>query len=218
MAAMLVKLIFVFIFVDRSTLRWAIWLCMYWRKVSDVHLPIFIIVVSLTLLSFRAMAPPALRECTPTRSGSIPALCRSSCFIVFLIALRMSFAVTWSHWGDWDWGVCVATAHMSVVGVPPCARMWWILRAMAFTGQCALFLIAWWWMVCPILPFFWFVIFRVHWSAVTRDGRGLALGSIFPCLKNPTSQTLNCTVRVARFCFPWIVIIFGLVYSPTRSR
>ena len=52
---------------------------MYWRKVSDVHLPIFMIVVSLAPCSLRAMAPPALSECTPIKSGLMPVVdsCRS---------------------------------------------------------------------------------------------------------------------------------------------
>eukprot|EP00957_Ditylum_brightwellii_P089760 6836380-Ditylum_brightwellii.AAC.1 len=42
-------------------------------------------VVSDLPLSFSAMAPPARRECTPIRSGSMPFLCRPS----VLTALRM---------------------------------------------------------------------------------------------------------------------------------
>lgn len=60
------------ILLDMSLLRCAIWLWMYSRNVSDLHRPCFMIVVSLWPVSLRAMAPPARRECTPTRSGAIP--------------------------------------------------------------------------------------------------------------------------------------------------
>lgn len=46
-AAMLRKLMCVPICLDRSLLRWAIWLWMYSRKVREVHLPAFMIVVSV---------------------------------------------------------------------------------------------------------------------------------------------------------------------------
>ena len=73
-----------------SLLRCAIWLCIYWRKVNEVHLPIFIIVVSDAPLSLRAIAPPALKECTPTRSGVIPACVRSRFATAFLRCCIMS--------------------------------------------------------------------------------------------------------------------------------
>ena len=62
MAAMFWNFRFLLIFVDRSLLRCAIWLCIYWRNVREVQRPIFIIVVSDAPLSLRAIAPPALKE------------------------------------------------------------------------------------------------------------------------------------------------------------
>ena len=45
---------------------------MYCKNVREVHLPIFMMVVSEAPFNFSAIAPPALKECTPTRSGVIP--------------------------------------------------------------------------------------------------------------------------------------------------
>ena len=70
---------------------------MYCRKVSDVHLPIFIMVVSGAPFSFSAMAPPALKECTPTKSGVIPDFSRLSVLTAVLKCLIMSVWVTWPH-------------------------------------------------------------------------------------------------------------------------
>ena len=53
------------------------------------------IVMSFDPVSFGAMAPPALRECTPTRSGSIPDLWSLRVVTAFLIFVRMSGAVIW---------------------------------------------------------------------------------------------------------------------------
>ena len=72
MQAILVKLSSTLILDDKSALRCAIWLCIYCRNVSDVQRPCFIIVVSLSPLSFKAIAPPARNECTPTRFGVMP--------------------------------------------------------------------------------------------------------------------------------------------------
>ena len=75
-----------------------------------------------------------------------------------------------------------------------------------------------WWMVCPILPFFWFVIFIVAESAVKRMASGELRGRTLPSLKNPMSLTVNCFVRVVRIhCVPRFVRR-GCVYSPTRSK
>ena len=77
------------ILLDMSLLRWAIWLCIYCRKVSERHLPCFMMVVSLNPCSFRAIAPPALSECDPTSSGVIPLSCSLRVDIAARIALTM---------------------------------------------------------------------------------------------------------------------------------
>lgn len=72
MFAMFWNMSCVLIFVDRDFDKCAIWLWMYWRNVMDVQRNCFWIMVSETPCSFCAIAPPARRECTPTRSGSMP--------------------------------------------------------------------------------------------------------------------------------------------------
>ena len=76
---MLQKSNFVFIFVNISLVRWEIWLWIYCKNVIDVHLPCFWMMVSKTPYILSAIAPPAQREWTPTRSASMPFLCRLSC-------------------------------------------------------------------------------------------------------------------------------------------
>ena len=44
---------------------------MYMRNMRLEHWPIFMMMASLALCSFRDMPPSALREWTPTRSGLI---------------------------------------------------------------------------------------------------------------------------------------------------
>ena len=50
---------------------------MYCRKVSDFHLPNFMMVVSLEPVSFIAMAPPARNEWSPMSDTSRPLALRS---------------------------------------------------------------------------------------------------------------------------------------------
>ena len=96
-AAIFWKGSFLFIFCEMSLLRCAIWLCIYCKKVRDVHLPIFIIVVSDSPCNFRDMAPPALSEWTPTRSGFIPDLLSCNVSTAVLILEIMCFGVIWIH-------------------------------------------------------------------------------------------------------------------------
>ena len=67
-------------------------------------------------------------------------------------------------------------------------------------------------------PFFLFVIFKVHASAVVSVSRLLFLVRIMLFLKKPMFSTENCTVLVALIFLPWIVMYLGLVYSPTLRR
>ena len=95
--------------------------------------------------------------------------------------------------------------------------MWFTLCAAAFTGQKFVF-VACWCIVCPMWPFFWFVIFNVHESAVSSVLRLLFLGSMLLSLKNPILFTVNWTVLVALFVSPFFLQYFGFVYSPTLRR
>ena len=54
-------------------MMFSIWLPMYWRNIRDVNVPIIIVVVSDAPLNLKTIVPPALKGCTPTRSGVIPA-------------------------------------------------------------------------------------------------------------------------------------------------
>ena len=213
MAAMLMNVRLVLILSDSPALRCAIWLWIYCKKVRPDHRPIFIIVVSSAPVSLSAMAPPARRECGPTRSASMPFLCRCSAFTALRKLVVICRLVICDHVFD----VSSQTSHRRFLEVPLFARIWWTLYARALTGHDG-WETAWWWIVWPILPFFWLVIFSVHDVAVNSVGNVLFRGRMWPSLKKPTSQTLNCTVRVARFCMPLRVATRGFVYSPTRSK
>ena len=182
---------------------------MYCRNVMEVHRPCFFIIVSATPCSLRAMAPPARRECTPMRSGSIPFSCRLSSVTQCLSPVRMFDGVMFLHSPS-----SVQKSEMRLLSVPPLWMMWCIRRAVAFTGQCRWCAAHSCVIVSPILPFFWFEIFSVHWSAVQSSVRDAVYRvSCLPSLKNPTSQTLNCLVRVA-----FVALLRGRVYSPTLNR
>ncbi len=67
--AMLWKVIGVAIFAARSMENADICLCMYVRKVSELHRPRSRMVSAGTLLRCRAMAPPARKEWLETSEG-----------------------------------------------------------------------------------------------------------------------------------------------------
>ena len=62
--AMLVKVNHVLIFVDTFFARWATWLWIWSSHVLDDHLPYFLMVASVSPVSFITMAPPPRREWT----------------------------------------------------------------------------------------------------------------------------------------------------------
>jgi hypothetical protein len=66
--------------------------------------------------------------------------------------------------------------------------------------------------------FFWFVIFRVHKSAVRRVLMLLVLGRTALFQKKLTLPTENWMVLVAWKTVPFLVVNFGFVYSPTLSK
>ena len=105
----------------------SIWLCMYICQVLDDHRPIFWMVESLYPMSFRAIAPPALRECDPTRSGSMPWRCSLREETAARVDATMSELVTAVHLPCWK------TSHMRLSSVPPCCRICPILLARAAT-------------------------------------------------------------------------------------
>ena len=71
---------------------------MYIKNVSEDHRPSFMIVVSSWPLSLSAMAPPARKECTPIRSGSMPCSCRFRSFTAWRRVLRSCVDVMLLHW------------------------------------------------------------------------------------------------------------------------
>ena len=73
--------------------RCTIWLWMYCKNVSDVHLPIFMMVVSSYPCNFRAIAPPARNEWVPTSSWWIACFSSINCFVAARTSLIMSFDV-----------------------------------------------------------------------------------------------------------------------------
>jgi len=71
---------------------------MYMRNLIPLdHLIIFMMVVSLSPCNFRDIAPPAWRECTPTRSGLIPAFSSSRIRIAVGIAVMRSSGMTFAN-------------------------------------------------------------------------------------------------------------------------
>ena len=72
----------------------AIWSWMYIKKVSEDHRPIFLMSSRSAPANLRAIAPPARRECDPTRDGVMSLLCKPNSRTAALMACRMSLSVT----------------------------------------------------------------------------------------------------------------------------
>jgi hypothetical protein len=88
-------------------------------------------------------------------------------------------------------------------------------RAMAFTGHKEPGTFSWW-RVESLVPFFWFVNFKVTSSAASSSANGASAGSQTKRLsgnffQNEVSRHQNWMVRLARLCS-------GHVISPTRSK
>jgi len=201
----------VLIFVEMPFARCPIWLWIYMRKVLLDHLPYFINTESSSFCSLRAIAPPARSEWVPTRSGSSPASCHFKVLMDWrMLRLISSGVIVLSLSPSWyvDISECI---------LPPFVRMWWMRRASARTQLLKPSDVSWW-IVCPILPFFWFEIFNVAESASSSLASGDFLFSNLPSLKNPTFITLNCFVRVAWTILPFFTTTLGAVYSPTLSK
>jgi hypothetical protein len=178
-----------------------------------VHWPCFWMMVSATPCSLSAIAPPALRECTPMRSTSMPFLCSSSCLTACLRPTLMCVGVI----------VCQVpfssmNSEIRLLSLPPLDRIWCTCHANAVTGPCVSFSTVSCIMVSPIRPFFWLVILRVHWSAVSSVSKDECRDSILLFLKFPMLPTVNCTVRVAQTVRPFLVMNLGAVYSHTLRR
>ena len=120
------------------------------RNVRDCHRPCFMISVSVKPCSFMAMAPPARREWTPTRSGSMPFLERSSSTIVLRMCLIRSWEFTCFHVLSSE----SKKSHMQKSSCPPLDNIWWTRAARALTGHVSECCRAIWCIVVPIRPFF----------------------------------------------------------------
>ena len=158
----------------------------------------------------RAIAPPARREWAPMRSGSMPFSWRLRDLAAARTAATISALWISSQTSLWR------TSQSKFSSVPLLDRMWWTLRAREATAPPRP--VPSWCSVCPMRPFFWFDIFSVAASAVSKDFRVDRRGRIFPSRQKPTSATRNCTVLVALTIFPFRLILRGLVYSPLRRR
>ena len=142
---------------------------MYCKKVRDVHRPIFIIVVSLYLWSFRDMAPSARNECATTRSGSITCFSRFNYF-----AVSRTASIMWQG----STGVHVPlspTEHNKVSLVHPSEKILCTICDRTFIGHRAN-PIEWCVTVWPIHTFSWFRIFNAARSAVSNVARGAVQG------------------------------------------
>ena len=131
---------------------------MYVKKVRLVQRPPFMMVIKSHPLSFIAMAPPARREWDPTADALIPM--RWSCRAVTAprTAIRTFAAVIWRPSGRREMG--------DSEEAPRQLRTVVTRRASAATGHAAWPGIAWWWMVSPLVPFFWLSIRRATPVAV----------------------------------------------------
>ena len=83
------------IFCATPWLRCAICSWMHMRKVSEDHLPIFLIVSRSMPLSLAAMAPPARSEWLPTFLLLKPWSCMFRCSTANWTALFMSLLIKW---------------------------------------------------------------------------------------------------------------------------
>ena len=108
----------VLIFVEISFPRCAICAWMYMRKVRDVQRPCFMIVVSSRPCIFMAIAPPARREWTPTRSASMPCFSRPISLMTFFKVVRISVDVMVFHCPS-----SASTSQIRLSSLPPLDRM-----------------------------------------------------------------------------------------------
>ncbi len=150
MLPMLTKGTRVFIFVDNPVEMCAIWLWIYIRNVNPDHRPCFMMMVSATPWSLRAIAPPARREWAATRSGSIPFLSRPHALTERLMDVIISEEVIYSQSEEevrlyWQ---------MRDSLLPPCETMWCARLASAWVGPVEVLSMASWNIVWPIRPFF----------------------------------------------------------------
>ena len=168
---------------------------MYWRKVRLFHLPSLLMVVSSQPWILSAMAPPAWSDWEPTRSGSMPCWCSFKCLVAMRTTAIIPAGFTCYHMS------LHLYAQRSVSVVPPSCRMACTTWARALTGHMSM-PVASWWIVSPIRLFFWWEMFRVAESLVRSTFTGDDRETMCPSLKNPTSPTENCCVRVALTRFP----------------
>ena len=153
-------------------------LWMYMRKVRPDHRPCFMMIVSLTLCSFIAIAPPARRECAPIKSGSIHCLSMMrSNFVITRICLTTSEDWTQSHVpSGWQ------NLQRSESPLPPFDRIWCTRLTNAWVGP---FGIASCMMQYSIRPFFWACILSV---TVVAHSSSFRVIFIFLIEKQPSKK------------------------------
>ena len=157
------------------------------------------------------MSPPARRECAPIRSGSMPCSCILSDFVAVCTHCTISgWEIAYQTFGG------VKTSQNNRWSDPAFDRIWCTLRASAASAPSDP--VDSWWRVCPMRPFFWFVIFNVAESAWSKICNGQLRFRIFLSRKKPTSQTRNWRVRVAGTHTPFFWIFLAFVYSPLLSK
>ena len=185
----------------KPAVRVEICVCIYVSQVVEDHLPIFIMVLSSTPASFRAMAPPARSECALILSTVYPQwynpVRRAAC----RMAEVMSRAV-----------IC-RPAPKRLIGVGGGAWISiisWTIFARHLTGQKEPTQ-AEWCMVLPRCPFFWLSTKRVAPSAVSSNSKGAVWSMRVPFFQSRMSCRRNCTVRVR-------LLAEGIQYSPERSK
>ena len=155
----------VIIFCDIYFEGWAIWLCIYCKKVRDVQHTIFIMVVSSQPFRFSAIAPPAQRECAPTKSG----LMDWGFNLIFFDLARTSDIMWWLSNGIQS--PSLATKHNRLDSSSWASKISYMMWAKASTEyivmpvSCCV-------MVWPIWPFFWFEFFSTAKSAVRSTSIG----------------------------------------------
>jgi len=143
-------------------------------------------------------------------SGPMYVSCRLSDFAVVRTAPTISELSTEYH------VLLMHTSQMRFSPFPPLEMMWCTHLATDATAPCGP--VDSWCSVCPVCPFFWFEIFIVHDSAVTRMRSGESLGRMWPSFQNPISLISKCLVRAVCTIFPLHLTLRGFMYSPLRSR
>ena len=168
------------------------------RYVRDIHYPIHMMVLSVALLSFITIAPPARRLCNDTLSTVYPLATRLSYVAPHRTAIVTSRSeIRVVPVGGWYTALSGVEARMP--------RRFAIRRASAATGQISPPNASW----CtnaPFVPFLVLAIAMVALSALTRVGSPNSRSRSWPLHQRRTSHSaLSGCHRLPVPCKDWAV-------------